>query len=63
MDTGELAKFQGRRIAERSVFLINLIYYQNHITCMLYFCLEFILLAQFCHKFRYRQCKPRRFLS
>ncbi|HAS6496582.1 TPA: hypothetical protein GRR73_03015 [Vibrio parahaemolyticus] len=43
--------------------MINLIYYQNYITCMLYFCLEFILLAQFCHKFRYRQCKPRRFLS
>ncbi|NOI78095.1 hypothetical protein F0224_20710 [Vibrio coralliilyticus] len=45
-----------------NVFLQSLVYYQHHITCMLGFCLEFILLAQFFHKFRYRQCKPRTFL-
>ncbi|AUW39063.1 hypothetical protein D8T51_19045 [Vibrio vulnificus] len=43
--------------------MITLFYYQKIITCMLCFCLEFILFVQFCHKFRYRQCKPRRFLS
>ncbi|NOH23100.1 hypothetical protein F0256_07930 [Vibrio europaeus] len=53
---------QGWRAIKESVFLQSLVYYQHHITCMLCFCLEFILLAQIFHKFRYRQCKPRTFL-